>query len=167
MTCVVAVEDGDGVVVGCDAFMGTDIERDVGDRPKWWRVGRALVAFAGSFSVAQTAEGVRARPPPRRKPARAWVLSLAKRYRHACASVTRDEPFLLVAIDGEVWAIQPDWSVVRSAHGYAAIGAGAPVALGALAATVGVDAETRVRSALEASARHTTQVAPPFHVLRV
>jgi len=181
MTCIVALEDGPSVVVGCDAFIGGESDRDLIDRPKWWRIGRALVAFAGSFNVAQLAESARVRTPSRGTRPRAFALYLAREWRKVCAEVTREEPSLLVAIGGEAWVIQGDWSVVRSSHGYASIGCGAPVALGALAALtapaatanapaphIGTDdAEARVRRALEASARHTAQVSAPFHVLRV
>lgn len=177
MTCIVAVEDAGAVVVGCDAFMGSDVERDLTDRPKWWRHGRALVAFAATFTIAQIAETSRVRVPSKRELPRSYALHLARVWRGACAAVTRDEPALLVALDGEAWVIQSDWSVVRSQHGYAALGYGAANALGALAATEGrtleerarwgLTSEERVRIALAAAARHTTQVSAPFHTTRV
>lgn len=177
MTCIVAVEDAGAVVVGCDAFMGSDVERDLTDRTKWWRIGRALIAFAATFTIAQIAETSRVRAPSKRELPRAYALHLARVWRNACAAVTRDEPALLVALDGEAWVIQSDWSVVRSRYGYAALGYGAANALGALAATegrtveararLGLTIEERVRIALAASARHTTQVSAPFTIERV
>lgn len=177
MTCIVAIEDAGAVVVGCDGFMGSDVERDLTDRPKWWRLGRALIAFAATFTIAQIAETSRVRPPAKHELPRSYALHLARAWRNACVSVTRDEPALLVALDGEAWVIQSDWSVVRSRHGYAALGYGSANALGALAATEGrtveerarwgLTSEERVRLALAASARHTTQVSAPFTIERV
>jgi len=39
----------------------------------------------------------------------------------------------LIGVGGELYILQPDFSVIRSAHGYAAIGSGAEFALGCVA----------------------------------
>jgi ATP-dependent protease HslVU (ClpYQ) peptidase subunit len=74
---------------------------------------------------------------------------------------------LLVGVRGRLFRIDEDWQVGEHGEGYAAVGSGEQVSLGALAATehLGLDPEKRVLAALEASERHNIGVRGPFHLL--
>lgn len=74
---------------------------------------------------------------------------------------------LLVGVRGRLFYIAEDWQVGEHVDGYAAVGSGEQLSLGALAATehLGLDPEKRVLSALEAAERHNIGVRGPFHLL--
>jgi ATP-dependent protease HslVU (ClpYQ) peptidase subunit len=72
----------------------------------------------------------------------------------------------LIAANGCVYEVGPDLCVVRSRYGYLAVGSGAQVAMGALAALpVDMPAQERALAALRAANRHSSYVRPPYHVL--
>jgi ATP-dependent protease HslVU (ClpYQ) peptidase subunit len=179
MTCLVAVEHEDGVFVGADSFLGDDTSKDLVDRPKWFYRGRKLlVAYCGDLRAAQVAQyGTKPRRQRANEDDQAYIVrSVADAVRQAhktfeVAPENEDEAFVfsyLVAYNGRIYTIQNDYSVVRSSHGYAATGAGADVALGALAALYGtVSPKECVLRALKAATRHCPQVAAPFHPVNV
>lgn len=74
---------------------------------------------------------------------------------------------LLVGVRGHLFRVDEDWQVGEHAEGYAAVGSGEQLSLGALAATehLGLDPEKRVLSALEAAERHNIGVRGPFHLV--
>lgn len=73
----------------------------------------------------------------------------------------------LVGVRGRLFEIGEDYQVGELADGYAAVGCGAEIALGALHATVdaGMSLQTRAVAALEAAAHFSTGVRPPFTVV--
>lgn len=76
----------------------------------------------------------------------------------------------LVGVRGQLFTIDSDLQVGRSADGYASVGCGEDLALGALYATkeppiFGDDVEARVELALAAAAHHSAGVAGPFLVV--
>lgn len=171
MTLVIGIEDKDGVVLASDSFVGDDDHRDTLDTPKWFRLGQIWVGYAGSFAVARTAEHAYKvpQPLPRERPT-AYLYRVAQGIYSACreASVKPEDGFLLMAYRGKVYNIADGGAPVRSANGYAAIGAGELQALSALAATEDrKDTEGRARAVMHAVSRHCLQVSPPFHVIRV
>ncbi len=164
MTAVVAVEYEGGVVVGCDSAITTDDgTRDLIDEPKWWRRGAALVAYAGDLQTAQAIKTATVRHRPASRDPALYVGALALKARDEIKRLALSEDVsLLVALRGRVYVVELS-GFARSAHGYAAIGSGAPFALGSLASTKG-DAHDRVTAALAAAARHSATCAPPFRV---
>jgi hypothetical protein len=70
----------------------------------------------------------------------------------------------LVGIEGRLFYVGEDFHVSESAKPYAACGSGREIAIGALDVleTMGMDAESMLRRALEASAEHCAGVRPPF-----
>lgn len=72
----------------------------------------------------------------------------------------------LVGYRGDLFQIDSDYQVGQASVGYAAIGCGDDIALGALHATAGQSAERRVRAALDAAAFHSAGVVGPYVILR-
>jgi hypothetical protein len=73
---------------------------------------------------------------------------------------------LLVAVRGELCVVQDDWAVVSPREGYAAIGTGSAIALGALHATKDLaDGKKRCYKAIKAAAHHVPSVAEPVQYL--
>lgn len=168
MTCLVAIERAGRVWVGCDSFLGTDDVRDVVDRPKWFRRSGVLVGHAGSFRAAQVVEhGADFRRREKGEPEQAYLVGVvACSFRKAlnAARVRLRTAEFLLAYRGKAYALQNDYSVVRSSHGYVTIGAGSDVANGAMAVLHEGDAREAVTRALAAAERHSTKVGGRFHV---
>jgi len=165
MTVVVAVESPGGVLVGCDAFVGNADSRDVTVAPKWWRRAGLLIAYAGDILVPQVAACAPARFRRRVLESDAdFVTRYARALReiHRERRVSFGQTDYLIAYRDGAYLVQSDATVVRSAHGYAAIGAGEDFALGSLATSEGRPPMARVTAALEAAERHATQVARPW-----
>jgi ATP-dependent protease HslVU (ClpYQ) peptidase subunit len=72
--------------------------------------------------------------------------------------------FFLVGLRGRLFQVEGDYQVGESLDGYAAIGSGGNIALGALFVTRHLDLspEQRLRDALEAAQHHITSVRAPF-----
>lgn len=65
-----------------------------------------------------------------------------------------------------LWAVLGNFQIARGVDGILAIGSGASVALGAMAALpLDSGPEVRIRRALEIAERHNAGVRGPFHVL--
>jgi hypothetical protein len=72
---------------------------------------------------------------------------------------------LLVGVRGRLYEIDPAFAVHCDSCAYNAIGSGCEIALGVMYATEGRKPEDRIRLALEASEKWTTDVRGPFTVL--
>ena len=72
----------------------------------------------------------------------------------------------IVVVRGRAYSCGSCFSFFRPSTGYTAIGSGEPFALGSLATTreLEIDAESRVRLALESAERHNNGVLGPFTV---
>lgn len=175
MTCVLGVETPNGVWLGSDSYLGSDEDwRDGLDGPKWFDWGGARFAYSGALRPAQLIARASAPRRPRGDEDDgaylARLIETARRVHKAHDVVRRDMDLSwLLAYRGRLYMVMDDYALVRSAHGYAACGAGEKYALGALAATAkaGLDPATRVRRALAAAARHSNSVAEPFYVEQV
>lgn len=169
MTAIVAIEHGAGVLVACDSFLGNGAEADRIAEPKWWRASGILVAYAGDIKVPQLAAAA-----PKRLRHRAGEADAAfvQRYAEALRAIHRERHIALghtdylLAYRGRAYVAQGDASLVRSAFGYAAIGAGYRRALTALALSCAREPalapQERALAVLAAVAQHCPTVAPPW-----
>ena len=175
MTCIVAVADGDRVVMGGDgAGVGGDRVEPRADA-KVFRNGAWVFGVAGSFRLRDLL-AYRFQPPTP-TPDTDLDPFMALTFVDALRACLKDGGFaqtdndrecgglLLAAWRGAVWRIDSDYQVGRPALGYTAIGSGAPYALGALYVSDGDDAETRVLMALSAAVCFSGSVTEPFRVL--
>lgn len=184
MTCIVAIEH-DGVVhLGSDSFLGGAFTRDQLDRPKFFTKGsRFAIAFAGGIRGAQIVEhDISFRKKKRTEDEETYlVVEVAKKlhvgFKRAGNNIidegkidSHDADFL-VCINGKIFVIQDDYSVIRSRHGFAAIGAGQDFALGALSClsknSIDLSPKEKVKAALEVAAEFSPQVCGPFHIVEV
>ncbi len=175
MTCIVALEHAGAAWIGCDSFMGTVHQKDRIDRPKFYVRNGMAIGFAGSIRAAQLVEhGLRFRPHQASESVQRYLVTeVARKIRIVLnreGAAVREQGTdsqdaeLIVCLRGEVWTIQEDYAVLRSAHGYTSSGSGAPFALGALAATPKLEPHRRIMAALKAAATFSTAVCDPFHV---
>lgn len=177
MTCIVGVVDGETVWIGGDSCSS----RSSGEQanradPKVFQRGEYLIGFTTSWRMGQLLR-YRLEVPvrPESMDLTEWM---ATEFIDAVRGCLTDGGFahvehgeeeggeFLVTTAGRLYCVQSDYQVGEPSDGYDAVGCGAEVALGALAATEEMDGPARVRRALEAAERHMTGVRRPFEVQR-
>jgi hypothetical protein len=178
MTCIVAVEAGSSVWLGSDSFIGGHMSSAVLDRPKWGRVGSATIAYCGGLRGLQLLSEMKFRRIRRGEDEQAYLVALSKKAFVAfvewganidgrgSGADTHEQTFL-AAVNGKAFTIQNDYSVYRTADGFAAAGAGEDYALGALLGLATEPPADRVRRALEISGQLSPLVRGPYHVVEV
>lgn len=165
MTIICAVEDENGVVMGCDSQASTDSRKYESETPKLFRNGEYLFGACGSLRMSQLLQY--ALDPPRvddwdldRIIATQFVDAVREAFREGGFESTKDDAVFggnfLVAVRGRVYEIQPDYGFFRAAAGIYTIGSGDDVAIGAIHALAALDAEARVRAGVQAATDHTT-----------
>lgn len=173
MTCVVGLEDKGVVWLGSDSYLGADDYRDILDRPKWFRKGPLVFAYAGDFRAAQILEhAILIRQPRKGEKQLSFLTNAVARAMQDGMNVHGvhrnngeiGAGFLLV-YGGLLYIVQEDFSVVRSRRGYAALGAGANYALGAIAALKNrLPPRECLTEALQHSAEWSPKVCKPFTI---
>ena len=178
MTCLVGIGDGERVWIGADSAGVEGTYLEVRADQKVFKNGDFLMAFCGSFRVRDIAQYA-FNPPsqPTRMSEREFLVTkfledfrdvlYEHGARHSKNDVESMDGGCLVGYRGEVYAISEDFQIGTIADGYAALGCGAEVALGALHATQTskMSPSRRVKLALEASERWSGGVRGPFKIL--
>lgn len=200
MTCIIAVEapildDAENVVgyeavLGCDSFLGNSGSRDQTSTPKFFEKGkRFFIAYAGGMRGAQAVEHTLSfRKIKKNEDELHYLVTVVanevqKTFSNlginikTDGSADRSDTLFLICLNGKVFILQNDYSVIRSLHGYAAAGAGESFALGALAALVADNVSAIysghktpveiVQAALTATEKHNPFVCNPFHIVKV
>lgn len=184
MTCIVAIEHEGTVHLGSDSFLGGAFTRDQLDRPKFFTKGpRFVIGFAGGLRGAQIVEhDLSFRKRRKGEDEESYLVTevahkLQTNFKKVGAAIldeghveSHDADFL-VCINGKVFVIQDDYSVIRSRHGFAAIGAGQDFALGVLGCLNSIesalDPQAKIKLALTVAAEFSPQVCGPFHIAEV
>lgn len=177
MTCIVGLEAQGRVWLGSDSYAGSDVNKDILDRPKWFKKGALTFAFAGSFRAAQVVEHHVVIPAIKRNENHLSYIvmvvakSLRKGLEEGGATIRKSgtpegtETTFLLAFQGKLYLVQEDYSIVRSQRGFAAIGTGADFALGSMAALKSrLSPKDAVLESLKHSAEWCPQVSAPFYV---
>ena len=191
MTCIVAVSDGETVVIGGDSAGTAGQELRLRADPKVFQAGPYVIGFTTSFRMGQILQyAVDLPAPPRGETTsqlQAFLVSdLVPVLRHAYAeqgfiksgrfSSDRDPKttaegqelggLFLLGVAGQIFEIGMDFQVGRPFLPYSAVGSGALVALGALHA-MELDSSLLLREraerALAASESYCASVRGPFH----
>ena len=176
MTCIVGVVHVGRAWVGGDSAGSGGNTTTIRADAKIFANGPFLFGFTSSFRMGQLLRYALVPPPPPSDPA---VLDrfMSTTFVDAVRAALKDGGYasksseqesggcFLVALGGRLWSVQSDYQVAAPADGYASVGSGAEVALGALHATVGRGPEERIGAALAAAAYHTSYVRAPFVVL--
>lgn len=177
MTCIVGLVDGDAVWLGGD---GAGVEGYLTEArldPKVFAVGRFLLGFTSSFRMGQLLR-FRLKPPERPVEQDAFefmatsFVDAARECLKAGGYARKENEVesggrFLVGYAGRLFLIDSDYQVGEMLDGYTAVGCGAELALGALYATQDLPADERVLKALQAAARYSTGVRPPFEIRRL
>lgn len=176
MTCVVAVLDKKYLYMGGDsAFTAGWYDLDVFQAEKVFMRGEAMIGVAGSPRAANLLRYTFEFPPPSRDlmayMATDFVNSVRECFKAGGYAAKENEveghtSNMLIGIRGRLFKYDFDYQV-QEVKDYTAIGSGERVALGALFATRGKPALTRIKTALLAAEQFNAAVRGPFSVLKL
>lgn len=175
MTCIVGVEHKGRVWIGGDSagVAGYSISSRADE--KVFKNGPYVMGFTSSFRMGQLLRYSLVPPAPNTRDLDRFMVTTFVDAVRAClkaggyASKDKDVEeggTFLVGVAGHLFGIQSDYQVAKEVNGYAAVGCGEDLALGALYATRRMpNQRSRVRSALEAAAEHSAGVVGPFRII--
>ncbi len=178
MTIIVGLQLNNGVLIGGDTLSsdGTGLFPRLDE--KVFRVGDALFGCADSYRVAQVIRyGLELPPHPDDMSDMAYLVTeftgALRRALKSAGAIRREqetdtyEGTLLIAYRGLLAEVGEDFSIAVPRGGYAAIGSGGLVAMGALHATrKNKNPRKRVMLALEAAQEHAPGCRGPFVIER-
>lgn len=174
MTCIVGLVHDDVVYIGADSA-GVDGQALVirADR-KVFRKDPFVIGFTTSFRMGQLLQ-YKLRVPAH-DPKMSIEEYMVTVFVDAVRQCLKDGGFakkndevesggaFLVGYCGRLFMIDNDYQVGEGLDEFAAVGCGAPYALGALYATRGQSPEMSIEMALRAAERFSTGVRAPFHI---
>jgi ATP-dependent protease HslVU (ClpYQ) peptidase subunit len=172
MTAIVGLVHNGAVYVGGDSAGVSGWSLTVRADTKVFHNGPYLFGFTTSFRMGQLIH--HAFEPPKPKPDLERFMSTE--FVDALRTCLKDGGWarkendreeggtFLVGVRGSLFVIQDDYQVGQAADGYAAVGCGDQIALGALYATAGtaMSPRRRIQVALEAAERFSAGVRAPF-----
>lgn len=173
MTCCVAIALADGnVCMGADSAGISGWDMTVRADSKVFFNGEFLISFTTSFRMGQLLRYTFSAPTIDGDLFNYMVTHFVDTVRDCLKrggyarreNEVESAGSFMVGVRGRLFEINSDYQVGESQSGYAAIGCGAPYALGALYATAGQEPETRIRIALEAAERMSAGVRGPFSI---
>lgn len=184
MTAVVAARSGGKVCIGGDSAMTwPDTFEQSLERPaKVRQRGAWLIGVSGEARLAQLAVELWEPAAPPRRMSLGWLIANPIEELRVMIDAygipdKKVQPSLLLAVQGRIFQVQEDWSVIEPRAPYAAIGTGGSYALGACHAALahakaaGMRKTCHpayfVREGLAAAATHCASVSAPFTVLTV
>lgn len=169
------VQDGRVYLAGDSAGVGGHFSLTVRADSKVFATGPYVMGFTSSFRMGQLLRWSLKVPEPdgdlERFMSTTFVDAVRETLREggwlAKNSDREDGGTFLVGVQGRLFTVHDDFQVAEAADGYAAVGCGYHLALGALYATTGLrKPRRRLRIALEAAERFNAGVRGPFAYVR-
>jgi ATP-dependent protease HslVU (ClpYQ) peptidase subunit len=184
MTCIVGLEHEGSVYVGGDSAAITDgtlaITCRADEKVFIDDAQDFIMGFCGSYRIGQLLRYAFVAPDqPMRKDDMAYMVT---DFIDAVRAMQKDKGSMkkeneleehdaafMVGYNGRLYVVESDFQVGRPGEGYAALGCGGEIALGAMYATRGskMKPEDRIKLALEAASEYSAGVRPPFHILKL
>lgn len=176
MTAIVGLVEGESVYIGGDSAGSYGYSLTVRADRKVFRNGQYIFGFTDSYRMGQLIRyGFTPPKPPKKDLDRFMSTTFIDALREclktggwAKKDNDREEGgTFLVGVAGRLFTIYSDYQVAQAADGYAAVGCGDDLALGALYATADLKLgpKRRVKTALKAAERFSTGVRGPFACL--
>ena len=168
MTAIAGIESEGRVLLGADSAVSWGDTIIACKNPKVWSHGGVVLGVAGDARACDVVRYHMTVPPFDGICPSAWAArELAAAFRAAVKSTATSETScdMIVGVGGKLVGIDQDGGVIRFPDGYGAIGAGGPLALGALYATetaMRLSPRQRIVTALEAAALYCPSVRGPW-----
>jgi hypothetical protein len=177
VTVIAGVVDSGAVLIGGDSAGIGGYQLTVRRDSKVFINGPYVMGFTSSFRMGQLLRWSLKPPPPNGDELEQFMVTewidavrgcLQEGGYAANYSGQESGGTFLVGVRGRLFEVDSDYQVGEPLDGYAAVGCGADIALGALHATraLGLSADERVMGALQAAERHSAGVRGPFTLLR-
>lgn len=177
MTAIVGLVDQGTVYVGGDSAGVSGYSLTVRADGKVFRNGPYVMGFTSSFRMGQLLQYALKAPHPEGDLPAFMATTFVDALRETLKAggwlkqdSNRDEGgTFLVGVGGRLFTVFDDFQVGEAVDGYAAVGCGQEIAVGALHATarLGLPPKKRLRLALKAAERYSAGVRGPFTVLEV
>ena len=183
MTCIVGIEHQNKVYIGGDSAISDEYCVDsCYDNEKVFTIPPYIFGICGSMRVTQIIHyAFNALGDENNDNADIAFLvtkftsKLRKLLQSNGISLTSDngdilpDTSFLLGFKNKLYTVDNDFQIVRNDCGYASVGTGSEVAIGALYATkdLNLDPYKRLQIALEASSTHTLHVRSKFHYLSI
>jgi ATP-dependent protease HslVU (ClpYQ) peptidase subunit len=177
MTVIVGLVHGGRVLIGGDSAGLAGYQLSVRADPKVFRNGPYVFGFTSSFRMGQLLHHAFTPPEPPADPdglhrfmCTVWIDAVRQCLKDGgwatVDSAQERGGDFMVGVDGRLFEVHGDFQVAELDDGYAAMGCGDDVALGALYATgtpgTVEEPERRILTALSAAQRHSGGVRSPF-----
>lgn len=176
MTAIVGLAQSGAVYIGGDSAGVSGMSLTVRADAKVFRKNRYLFGFTTSFRMGQLIRYSLTLPKPTGDLDAFMATTFIDAVRECLkaggwASKENDREeggTFLVGVRGQLFAVYEDYQVAKAADGFAAVGCGDQIALGALFATAdtGLGPRRRVKKALGAAERFSAGVRGPFVCLK-
>jgi ATP-dependent protease HslVU (ClpYQ) peptidase subunit len=177
MTAIVGLSRGGAVFIGGDSAGVSGLDLTVRADTKVFRRGGYLFGFTTSFRMGQLIRYTLEVPPPKKNLDRFMSTTFVDALRECLKTggwARKEEEqevggTFLVGVRGRLYEVHGDYQIAKPADGFAAVGCGDQVALGALYATAGrgMRPRARVKLALRAAERFNAGVRGPFTCKKV
>jgi ATP-dependent protease HslVU (ClpYQ) peptidase subunit len=173
MTAIVGLVHDSKVYIGGDSAGVSGFSINIRRDPKVFRNGPYVLGFTSSFRMGQLLHHAFVPPEPSgdldKFMVTTWVDALRDCLKTGGWATKENEQesggTFLVGINGRLFEVASDYQVGEPADGFAAIGCGYDLALGAMYATIGQAPKRRIRTALEAAERYSAGVQGPFTIV--
>ena len=177
MTCIVGLTHKGTIYMGGDSAAVSGSKLEVLQVEKVFRKRGLLIGGSGSFRVMNLIRHSLELPEydSRADPER-WLVNVFASYVRKClllaGSVNKDktddiDANVLIGIKGHLFTMEGDLNITQNREPFAAIGTGADVAMGAMFASKERVPQVRIRLALKAAERFTTNVRAPFLIRKL
>lgn len=180
MTCVVGLERKGEVWLASDSFLGTDTAIGLTSGPKWFHLQDMTIGWAGDLRSAQVINhGLKLRSKRKKEDPTEYLVSIvARKFRDSLRDAgvvfkttdgteSTNVEFLIV-LEGRLFQMWGDCSVIHCSRGMGAIGLGGPYALGALSALLPLPLDVTPEKTLDRVLRLSQTLSPgvngPFYV---
>lgn len=181
-TCIVALADQGKVWIGGDSLAYSSLSGDkasLTNRKVFARKDLAgnkwLFGFTGSYRLGQVLQHVLQLPALDQTldlledMVTRFVPALQRCFKESALESKESGQFtggaFLVSVRGRIFNVEKQYSIQESTLPFAAIGCGAPFALGSLFSSEGLNPEERITLALSAAETFSAGVQRPFHIL--
>lgn len=176
MTVIVGLAQKNRVYLGGDSAGVSGLQLTVRADPKVFRNGPYVMGFTTSFRMGQLLR-YSFQPPHPTGDLHHFMVTTWTNDLRACLkeggwarkdSEQEQAGTFLVGVQGRLFSVWDDYQVAEHADGYAAVGCGDELALGALHATarLGLTPRARLTAALAAADHHSAGVTGPYTYAR-
>lgn len=172
MTTIIAVENSDHVLIGCDSQATSGYESNTLEGGKIVTNGEYVIGVAGRLRMLQGIQYAKLPDIPSGISGSDLDDFVSTKLGPAIQKTEKrldcaQQSIYLFVVRGRVYTLMGDGAFLHAPEKVSSVGSGSSYALGSLLSVAGEPKEGDVRKALEAASRKDIHTSGPFRVLRV